>query len=143
MSSQLKIILIEDEPTLVSLYSVGLRSIGDVTAARNKVEALTLLQELIDTKVKPDVVLLDLILPGAKSDGLIFTDRVGFEVLHWLRQQKWFELVPVIVMTNLDNTEDRIMAEQLGANGYIVKSNVVPKQIVEEIKAVIWCVTLY
>ena len=138
MSSQLKIILIEDEPTLVSLYSVGLRSVGEVTAARNKAEALTLLQELIDTKtVKPDVILLDLILPGAKSDALIFTDRVGFEVLHWLREQKWFELVPVIVMTNLDSTEDRIMAEKLGANGYIVKSNVVPKQIVEAIKAVI------
>lgn len=143
MSSQLKIILIEDEPTLVSLYTVGLRSVGEVTAARNKAEALTLLQELIDTKVKPDVVLLDLILPGAKSDALIFTDRVGFEVLHWLREQKWFELVPVIVMTNLDSTEDRIMAEKLGANGYIVKSNVVPKQIVEAIKAVIWCAIFY
>ncbi|MBI4407680.1 MAG: response regulator [Candidatus Kerfeldbacteria bacterium] len=137
MSSQLKIILIEDEATLVSLYTVGLRSVGEVSAARNKAEALTLLQELIDTKVKPDVILLDLILPGAKSDALIFTDRVGFEVLHWLREQKWLELVPVIVMTNLDSTEDRIMAEKLGANGYIVKSNVVPKQIVEAIKAVI------
>ncbi|EKD78331.1 MAG: hypothetical protein ACD_41C00366G0001 [uncultured bacterium] len=137
MSSQLKIVLVEDEPSLVSLYSVGLQSIGQVMAATNKVDALTLLQKLMDERTKPDVILLDLILPGAKTDALIFSDRVGFEVLHWLRQQKWYELVPVIVMTNLDSTEDRKMAEQLGANGYIVKSNVVPRQIVEEIKAIV------
>ena len=137
MSSQLKIVLVEDEPSLVSLYSVGLQSIGQVMAATNKVDALTLLQKLMDERTKPDVILLDLILPGAKTDALIFSDRVGFEVLHWLRQQKWYELVPVIVMTNLDSTEDRKMAEQLWANGYIVKSNVVPRQIVEEIKAIV------
>src|SRR3990167_5669156 len=137
MSSQLKIVLVEDEPSLVSLYSVGLQSICQVMAATNKVDALTLLQKLMDERTKPDVILLDLILPGAKTEALIFSDRVGFEVLHWLRQQKWYELVPVIVMTNLDSTEDRKMAEQLGANGYIVKSNVVPRQIVEEIKAIV------
>lgn len=137
MSSQLKIVLVEDEPSLVSLYSVGLQSVGQVVSATNKLDALVLLQKLMDEQTKLDVILLDLILPGAKTDALIFSDRVGFEVLHWLRQQKWYELVPVIVMTNLDSTEDRTMAEQLGANGYIVKSNVVPKQIVEAIKAVV------
>lgn len=137
MSSQLNIVLVEDEPSLVSLYSVGLQSIGQVESATNKLDALVLLQKLMDEQTKPDVILLDLILPGAKSDALIFSDRVGFEVLHWLRQQKWYELVPVIVMTNLDSTEDRTMAERLGANGYIIKSNVVPKQIIEAIKAVV------
>ncbi len=137
MSSQLKIVLVEDEPSLVSLYSVGLQSIGEVLAATNKADTMVLLQKMIDEHIKPDVVLLDLILPGGKTESLKFNDRVGFEVLQWLRQQKWFELVPVIVMTNLDSAEDRQTAETLGANGYIVKSNVVPRQIVEEIKAIV------
>lgn len=137
MSSQLKIVLVEDEPSLVSLYSVGLQSIGEVLTATNKVDALVLLQKLMTEQTKPDVVLLDLILPDGKTEALKFNDRVGFEVLQWLRQQKLFELVPVIVMTNLDSAEDRKMSEELGANGYIVKSNVVPKQIIEEIKALV------
>lgn len=137
MSSRLKIVLIEDEPSLVNLYTVALQSIGEVSVATTKVEALTLFQQWLDSQTKPDVVLLDLILPGAKTDAVVFADRVGFELLHWLRRQKLFELVPVIVMTNLDSAEDRKLSEELGANGYIVKSNVVPKQIIEEIKAIV------
>lgn len=137
MPTGLRIILIEDEPSLVSLYSFGLKKIGQVQTASTKLDALQVLQQQMDSNTKVDVVLLDLILPGDHTAALQFSDRVGFEVLEWIRKQKWYELVPVIVMTNLDSTEDRRLAEQLGANGYIVKSNVVPKQIIEEIKAVV------
>ncbi|MFA6474737.1 MAG: response regulator [Patescibacteria group bacterium] len=137
MSSDLRIVLIEDEPSLVSLYSFGLHKIGQVLAASTKQDAFELFERLLAENKKPSVVLLDLILPGARTEAVKFRDRAGFEILQWLRQNKWYELVPVIIMTNLDNNEDRQMAETLGANGYIVKSNVVPKQIVEEINALV------
>lgn len=136
-TSQVEIVLIEDEPTLVALYSFGLKKLGHLSIASTKQEALIVLGKFITASQKPSVVLLDLILPDASTAAVKYSDRVGFEVLEWIRQQKVFELVPVIVMTNLDSTEDRLMAERLGANGYIVKSNVVPKEIVEEIKAVL------
>ena len=78
MSSQLKIVLVEDEPSLVSLYSVGLQSIGEVLAATNKADTMVLLQKMIDEHIKPDVVLLDLILPGGKTESLKFNDPVCF-----------------------------------------------------------------
>ncbi len=133
----LRIILIEDEPTLLALYSFGLKKLGDVLTASTKLDALQLLQSQADAQSKVSVILLDLILPGDHTAALKFSDRVGFEVLEWIRQQKWYELVPVIIMTNLDSAEDRQLAETLGANGYIVKSNVVPRQIIEEIRSVL------
>lgn len=135
--TDLRIILIEDEPSLVALYSFGLKKLGEVLTASTKLDALKMLQAQTDNETKVNVILLDLILPGDHTAALKFSDRVGFEVLEWIRQQKWYELVPVIIMTNLDSAEDRRLAEQLGANGYIVKSNVVPRQIIEEIKSVV------
>jgi CheY-like chemotaxis protein len=136
-AQSLRIILIEDEPSLVSLYSFGLKKLGEVHSASTKLDAIHLLEQAAAEQQKVDVILLDLILPGDHTLAVKYSDRVGFEVLEWIRQQKYYELVPVIVMTNLDSGEDRRLAEQLGANGYIVKSNVVPRQIIEEIKAVL------
>ncbi len=136
-TQSLRIILIEDEPSLVALYSFGLKKLGEITTASTKLDAIQALEQAMAAQQKVDVVLLDLILPGDHTAAVKYSDRVGFEVLEWIRQQKYYELVPVIVMTNLDSSDDRRLAEQLGANGYIVKSNVVPKQIIEEIKSVL------
>ncbi|EKD76404.1 MAG: hypothetical protein ACD_43C00124G0001 [uncultured bacterium] len=137
MSSRLRVALIEDEPSLVALYSVGLQTIGEVEAALNKGDAEVLLQRYIDQKIKPDVILLDLIIPASPNTSVNFIDRPGFELLRWIRQNDWLKTVPIIVMTNLDSTDDRLMAEELGANDYLIKSNVVPSEIVRRIRAIL------
>ena len=132
MSSRRNIVLIEDEPILVTLYSVALQAIGEVASATCQAEA-----EQTLSKVIPDVILLDLILPKTKTAQVNFNERMGFEIFQWIKRQPRLTSVPVIIMTNLDSAEDRKMAEQLGAKGYIVKSNVIPKQIIEAIEQVL------
>lgn len=137
MSSRLRIALIEDEPSLVALYSVALQTIGDVESATNKSDADVLFQKYIAQQTKPDVILLDLIIPAVPNVSVNFVDRPGFELLGWLRKTEFFKTIPIIVMTNLDSSDDRLQAEELGANDYLIKSNVVPREIIRRIRAIL------
>ena len=137
MSSRLRIALIEDEPSLVALYSVALQTIGDVESATNKSDADVLFQKYLAQQTKPDVILLDLIIPAVPNVSVNFVDRPGFELLGWLRQTEFFKTIPIIVMTNLDSSDDRLQAEELGANDYLIKSNVVPREIIRRIRAIL------
>lgn len=137
MSSQLHIVLVEDEPSLVGLYTVALQSLGKVVVASTKTEATALFQTCAAEHHLPDVVLLDLIIPAEPAQAVNFSNRAGFEVLSWLRKQPDFVKTPVIVMTNLDSPEDRADAKRLGATDYIIKSNTIPKEIINHIKAVL------
>jgi len=137
MSSQIHIVLVEDEPSLAGLYKVGLQSLGEIVVASNKTEATSAFQRCIKERHLPDVVLLDLIIPAEPTRAVDFSSRAGFELLQWLRQKSEFATIPIIVMTNLDSPEDRADAEKLGATDYIVKSNTIPKEIVQRIKAVL------
>lgn len=127
------ILLVEDEPTLIDLYSIALKSIGSLDHRGNGKDAMQYVND--HTQTPPDVILLDLIIPETPSVPLDFNDRWGFHVLETIRTHPEYEHTPVFVMTNLDSTEDRTMASNLGARAYIVKSNVIPRQIIELIQS--------
>ncbi|MBI2416061.1 MAG: response regulator [Candidatus Kerfeldbacteria bacterium] len=134
MSSSSRILLIEDEPSLLSLYRLALqRVVKDILTATTVSEAKAIIQECITSQQLPKVILLDLLIPQKTGDHLDFSQRSGFVVLQHLRSLSQFKDVPVFVMTNLDGLEDRQRAEELGAQGYFVKSNIVPHDIVEQI----------
>lgn len=59
----------------------------------------------------PDAVLLDLKMPG----------RSGFDVLNWIRRQRDYSELPVIVLTSSIHSEDRARALELGATEFVVK----------------------
>lgn len=61
----------------------------------------------------PDLILLDLILPGLK----------GLEVLKKLKEEKGTQGIPVIILTNLENSNDIEKSIELGATTYLVKSD--------------------
>lgn len=61
----------------------------------------------------PSLVLLDLNIPGKK----------GLEVLEWIRQQKQFQSLPVVIFTASDLEGDRRKNMEAGANDYVVKPN--------------------
>lgn len=65
------------------------------------------------SKPPPDLVLLDLMLPG----------KSGFEVLALIRKHPLWKTVPVIVLSNLGQTQDVEKAMKLGITDYIVKAN--------------------
>lgn len=137
LKSRLNIVLIEDELSLVDLYVKALQKIGDIKTAHTKVDAIALLDDLMQSDQAPNIVLLDLIIPQSKRDVINFEGRPGFDVLEFIRKTKPLAHMPVFVMTNLDSAEDRERAKDLGALKYIVKSNVVPKDIIQHIEALL------
>ncbi len=130
----LTIVLVEDEVTLLQLYKMALQPLGTVHSASNKADAIELLDSLNKANTLPSIVLLDLIIPNSKKEVINFIDRPGFEVLAYIRETVGLQNLPVMVMTNLDSAEDRMQAHELKALHYIVKSNVVPREIVKRIR---------
>ncbi len=113
------ILLVEDNPDDEVLTIRALRQnniLNEVVVARDGAEALDYLFAAgaysgRDTKIMPQVVLLDLKLP--KID--------GFEVLKRIRSDSMFKLLPVVILTSSKEEKDLIDGYNLGANSYIRK----------------------
>ncbi|MFQ6084609.1 MAG: response regulator transcription factor [Candidatus Aminicenantia bacterium] len=73
---------------------------------------------------KPDLILLDLILPKVH----------GFEILKKIKADKETKGIPVIVLTNLEGIEDIDKAIELGITTYLVKAQYSLEEVVEKIK---------
>ncbi len=117
-----KILFVEDEPSLQKAISEILTQEGyEVITAADGEEGLLKIQE------KPDLVLLDLILP--KKD--------GFEVLKEMKANDSTKNIPVIVLTNLEGTGDVEKALELGATTYLVKANYELDDVIKKIRDII------
>ena len=118
-----KILLAEDDSFIVDIYSTKLKKAGyNVEVAKNGGEVLDKLK-----KAKPDLLLLDIVLP-------VFT---GWEILEKIRKTKEFEKfkdLPIIIVSNVYQKEDVEKAEKLGVKRYIVKANHTPSQVIKQIK---------
>ncbi|MBI4837249.1 MAG: response regulator [Candidatus Portnoybacteria bacterium] len=115
-----KIIFVEDEPTLQkTLCDVLLREGYDVKTAFDGVTGLKMIKQ-----EKPDLVLLDLILP--KID--------GFSVLQKMRDDPETKDIPVMILTNLEGSSDIERVLELGATTYLVKANYELREVVDKIK---------
>src|SRR6056297_115706 len=117
---QIKILLVEDDSFLLSMYSTKFELENfDVTIAEDGEKGWKLAQ-----KEDPDVILLDIKLP--KMD--------GFEVLKKIKGNKETSNIPVILLTNLSQKEDRDKGLDLGAYDYLVKAHFMPSEVVGKIK---------
>ena len=76
---------------------------------------------------KPDLILLDLILPGID----------GFEVLSKMKEDPQVSSIPVIILSNLGQKEDVEKGLELGAIDYLIKAHFTPGDIIEKIKKVL------
>ena len=115
-----KILFIEDEPTLQKAVGEILGQEGfEVLSALDGEAGLELIK-----KEKPDLVLLDLILP--KKD--------GFTVLKEMKEDENLKDIPVIVLTNLEGMGDVERAMSLGATTYLVKANYELDDVIKMIK---------
>lgn len=115
-----KILLVEDEPLLGNLLKQRLDKEGfEVVLAHDGEEALARLRE-----AKPDLILLDIILPKIS----------GFELLETLQADPQFEKAPVIIISNLGQESDVARGQSLGAIQYFVKAKVSIEELVEHVK---------
>jgi len=118
-----KILLIEDDKFLRELMVKKLLTMDyDVTSAVDGESGLSMIKE-----IKPDVVLLDLILPGIN----------GFEVLEKAKQNPEIADIPVIILSNLGQKEDIERGQKLGAADFMIKAHFTPQEVVNKIKTIL------
>lgn len=120
MDTPKKILLIEDDKFLRELIVKKLIKEGFIVLEANDgEEGLTKISQ-----EKPDLVLLDLILPGVD----------GFELLQKAQEDPFIKNVPIIVLSNLGQKEDIDRCMKSGAVDYLIKAHLTPIEIVEKVK---------
>lgn len=119
-TNQKKILLVEDDDGLASVYRMRLESEGfDVNRVANGENALSTAVEY-----KPDLILLDVMMPKIS----------GFEVLDILRNTNDTKNIKVIMLTALSQDKDKEKAKELGADDFLVKSQVVIADVIDRVK---------
>ena len=118
-----KILFIEDERRFQETLGAKLQGEGyEVFSAFDGESGLEMAEEK-----KPDLILLDLILP--KKDGL--------KVLEALKAKPDLSVIPVIVLTNLENGEDIEKCLSYGVRSYLAKANYTLDEISQKVKEVL------
>ena len=116
----MKILLVEDDTYLVRMYQKVLELEGfEVLVAQDGEFGV----KQAETG-KPDLVLLDIMLPKMS----------GYQVLDALRSKETTKNLPVLVLTNLASSEDINLATAKGANRVVVKSQNDPMQVAAIVK---------
>ena len=111
-----KVLLVEDDNNLREIYEARLQAEGyTIASARDGEEAL-----VVAKNERPDLVISDVMMPKIS----------GFEMLDILRNTDGLKHVKVIMLTALGQAEDKTRADQLGADKYLVKSQVTLEDIV-------------
>lgn len=118
-----KILIVEDEHSIRSMYTYKLKlEEYDVYEAENGEKGLELVK-----KEHPDLILLDLKMPGLSGD----------EMLARLRETDWGANVRVVVLTNLNKNEAPASLRFLGVDRYVVKAHHTPAQVVDIVEEVL------
>ena len=118
-----KVLVIEDDKFLRELISQKLSKEGyDVLEAIDGEKGVESLE-----KENPDVILLDLILPGID----------GFEVLTKIKSMPEKSKIPVIILSNLGQKDDIEKGLNMGAVDYLIKAHFTPGEIIEKIRSII------
>lgn len=117
-----KILLIEDDAFLVDIYTTKLKEAGFVVlVAFDGEEGFKKAKE-----EKPDLVLLDLVLPG--MDGWEFLRKMKSENISNLK---------IVILSNLGQKEEVEKGIDLGVTRYLVKSHYAPSEVVSEVKEIL------
>jgi DNA-binding response OmpR family regulator len=115
-----RILLVEDDDSLASVYVTRLQAEGfDVRRVANGEEALAAALDY-----RPNLILLDVMMPRVS----------GFDVLDILRNTPETANTKVIMLTALSQESDHERATSLGADDYLVKSQVVISDVVDRIR---------
>ena len=121
--SKKKILIVEDDNFVAEVYSTKLLEMGhEVQIAQNGEEGLSLVE-----KEKPDLILLDIIMPVMG----------GIEMLEDLRRKEEWANIPVILLTNVGEKDSIQKVRNLGVQDYLIKSHFTPAEVIEKIETII------
>ncbi len=115
-----KVAIVEDDLAIAQMYRLKFEAEGyKVDIAENGKLGLQLCEEM-----KPDVVLLDLMMPEMNGD----------EMLSKMRGTEWGKHTKVIILTNIGEQEAPDSLKKLGVSAFIVKADMTPRQVAEVVK---------
>lgn len=115
-----KIAIIEDDIAIVQMYRMKFTALDyKVVTAGNGEDGLRLIE-----KEKPDIILLDLMMPVMNGDTM----------LRELRKTEWGKEIKVIVLTNMGENEMPTVSGDPNVLDYIVKADMTPKQVAEKVR---------
>jgi len=118
-----KILIIEDDSFLSEMYSTKLIQEGfETEIAVDGKQGINKIKN-----IKPDLVLLDIVLP--KID--------GFEILETIKKDSEFKNIPIILLTNLGQKNEIEKGLSLGADEYIIKAHFTPTAVVAKVKEIL------
>lgn len=118
-----KILLVEDDNNLREIYGARLQAEGyDVVSAPDGENALA-----VAVKEKPDLIISDVMMPKVS----------GFDMLDILRNAPETKDTKIIMMTALSQAEDKARAEKLGADMYLVKSQVTLEDVTKAVHSIL------
>jgi len=117
------ILLVEDDPFVIDIYTKKLKMAGfSVRTARDGEEALRKLKEK-----KPDLLILDIVLPNID----------GWELLGKIKGKEELKDLKAVVLSNLSEKIDVEKGLEFGIAGYFIKAYYTPTQVVKEIKKIL------
>ncbi|MDQ5971505.1 MAG: two-component system, OmpR family, response regulator [Patescibacteria group bacterium] len=124
MEIKKKIFIIDDDIFLLDMYALKFnQSNFEVETALGPIKAL----EKFHSGFVPDVILLDIIMP----------EMDGFELLEKMQEEKLAPTSIRVILSNRGQQSDIARGEALGAQGYIVKANSTPSEVVMKVTEII------
>jgi len=118
---KIKVLLVEDDSMIVQMYKTRMENEGwEILTTDRGSEAI----KLAKTE-KPNIVLLDIILPEID----------GFTILKELKVEATTKKIPVLMLTNLGQASDQNKGQEIGADGYFIKSQHTPADVIVKIKS--------
>ncbi len=121
---KIKILIVDDDQFLLDMYVLKFTEKNfEVESVFGSINALNKLQDVHDF----DVILTDVVMPSMD----------GFELLEKIKKGKLAEGAKVIVLSNLGQPSDIEKGNKLGADGYIVKANSTPSEVVAQVIKII------
>lgn len=118
-----KVAIVEDVPSLADMYKFKFEQAGfHVVVAYNGEEGV---QKI--TEFRPDLILLDLMLPEMSGD----------QVLAQIRATDWGKAIRVLILTNIGEDEAPAVLQTLNVDRYIVKADYTPAQVVDIVRTVL------
>lgn len=120
----LKIAIVDDDKFLLNMYAAKFTKSGFHPDTFEGTEAL---YEKIKSDYKPDVLLLDIIMPS----------MTGLELVEKIKTENLLPNTIIVMLTNQSDSEDIQKAKNLKVEGYIVKATSIPSEVVEEVTKII------
>jgi DNA-binding response OmpR family regulator len=120
MRVTMKIAIVEDDQAISQMYRIKFEAEGyEVETAENGKLGLEMIE-----KLKPNIILLDLMMPEMNGD----------EMLALLRKTDWGKDVKVVILTNVGEQEIPEEIKTLGVCAVILKADMTPRQVAELVK---------